>query len=66
MSAVEGIKSVPSVCVCVCPSVCLSVSALLAEPFDIRTLNWVQEMTLIISWMSSKVKVMGQRSRSPG
>ncbi len=31
-SAVEGIKSV--LCVCVCASVCPSVSALTADPFD--------------------------------
>ncbi len=63
-SAVEGIKSVPSVCVCV--SVCLSVSALTAEPFDIQTRNLVEALTLQISRMSLKVKVIGQRSRSPG
>ena len=52
--AVEGIKSVPSVCVCV------SVNALTAEPFDIQTRNLVEALTLIISRMSSKVKVKGQ------
>ncbi len=38
-SAVEGIKSVPSVCVCVCvrPYVCLLVSALPTELVDVRT-----------------------------
>ena len=50
---------------CVCVSVCLSVSALTAEPFDVRSRNLVQGLTLIISWMSSMVKVIGQRSRSP-
>ncbi len=54
------------VCVCVCVSVCLSVSALTAEPFSVRSRNLVQGLTLIISWTSSKVKVIGQRSRSQG
>ncbi len=64
-SAVEGIKSVPSVCPCVRVSVCLSFSALTAEPFDIQTQNLVEALTLN-SRMSSKVKVIGQSSRSPG
>ena len=34
-SAVKSIKSVPSVCVCVCAS----VSSLTAEPFDVGTQN---------------------------
>ena len=46
-------------------SVCLSVSGLTAEPFDIQTQNLVEALTLIISRISSKVKVIGQRSRSP-
>ncbi len=45
-----------SVCVCVCQL----VSALTAEPFDIQTRNLVEALTLIISRMSSKVKVIGQ------
>ncbi len=57
VSVVEGMESVPSVCV--------SVYALMAEPFDIRFQNMVEALTLI-SWMSSKVNVIGQRSRSPG
>ncbi len=40
-SVVEGIKSV--LCIRLC--VCLSVSALPAEPFDIRTLNLVEGLT---------------------
>ncbi len=48
--------------VCVC--VCLSVSALTAQRFEVRTQNLVDVCTLIISRMSSKVKVIGQRSRS--
>ncbi len=55
--AVEGMESVPSVCV--------SVSALTAERFEVRTQNLVDACTLIISRMSLKVKVIGQRSRSP-
>ncbi len=39
VSAVEGIKSVLSVHLCVCASVCLSVSALTAEPFDIHDMT---------------------------
>ncbi len=50
----------------VCLCVCLLVSALTAEPFDIRTQNLVEALTLIISRMSFEVKVIGQRSRSPG
>ncbi len=46
--------------------VCVSVSALPAEPFDIQTQNLVEALTLTISRMSLKVKVIGQRSRSPG
>ncbi len=61
-SAVEGIKSVPSVRLCVC----LSFSSLTPEPFDVRTQNLVEGLTLTISQMSSMVKVIGQRSRSPG
>ncbi len=38
-SAVEGIRLVPSVCPCIHVSVCLSVSALTAEPFELRTLD---------------------------
>ena len=59
-SAVEVIKTEPSVCV----SVCVSVSVLTAEPFDIRSRNLVQGLTLIIPWRSLKVKVIGHRSRS--
>ncbi len=62
MSAVKGMESVPSVCVCVC----LTVSALMAEPFDVQTQSLVEALTLIISRMNSKVKVIGQSSRSPG
>ena len=61
VSAVEGIKSVPSVCVCVC----LLVSALPAEPFNMRTQNLQELLTLTTTRMSLKVKVIGQRSRSP-
>ncbi len=60
-SAVEVIKTVPSVSVCVC--VC--VNTLTAEPFDIWSPNLVQGLTLIISWTSLIFKVIGQRSRSP-
>ncbi len=60
----RGYKIGP-VCLSVCVCVCASVSSLTAEPFDVRTRNLVQALTLTISWMSSKVKVIGQRSRSP-
>ena len=43
-SAVEGMESVPSVCVCL--SVCLSVSALTAEPFDVEAQNLVEALTM--------------------
>ncbi len=52
MSAVEDMESVPSVCV--------PVNALTAEPFGIQSKNLVEALTLIISWMSTKVKVIGQ------
>ncbi len=45
-------------CVCVC--VCASVSALMAEPFDIWSQNLVQGLTLMTSRMSLLVKVKGQ------
>ncbi len=45
---------------------CVSVSALTAEPFGVRSRNLVWELTFIISRTSSKVKVIGQRSRSQG
>ena len=41
---------------CVC--LCLSVSALMAEQFDIRTQNMMEALALIISQISSKVKMM--------
>ncbi len=44
--------------VCVCAHV--SVSALLAEPFHIRTRNLVDGLTLTISRMRLKVKRKGQ------
>ncbi len=62
MSVVNGVKLVRSVCLCVG----LLASSLLAEPFDIQTKNLVKGLTLTISWMSSKVKVIGQRSGSLG
>ena len=48
-------------CLCVCPS----VSALMFEPFELRTWNSAGTLPLIISRTSLKVKVIGQRSRSP-
>ncbi len=57
-SAVEGIKSVPSVC--------LSVTTLPAKSLNVWTQNLVEGLTLTISRISSKVKVIGQRSRSLG
>ncbi len=59
-SAVEGIKSVRSVCLCVCPL----FSAITGEPFNVRTWNSAGGMTLMTARMSVKVKVIGQRSRS--
>ncbi len=43
----------------------VSVSTVTAELFEVRSRNLVQGLTLIISWTSSMVKVIGQRSRSP-
>ncbi len=51
-------------CVCVC--VCSSVSTLMAEPFDIRAQNLASTIICIISRMSLMIRVIGQRSRSPG
>ena len=65
-SAVEIIEMEPFVCVCVCVcvcvwvGVCLFVSALTAEPFDIWSRDLVQGLTLIISRTSLLVKVIGQ------
>ena len=59
-SSVEGIKSVPSVCLPVCVYLC----TLLAEPFEIRAQNVVDGLTLTISQLRSKLKVIGQSSRS--
>ena len=54
-----------SVCGCVCVSVCVCVNTLMAELFDIWSPNLVQGLTLIISWTSLILRVIGQRSRSP-
>ena len=50
----------------VCVSVCQLVSTVMAEPFEVRTPNLVQVLTLMISKSNLMVKVIGQRSRSPG
>ncbi len=47
-------------CVCVCVCVHQLVSTLTAEPFDLRTQNSVEGLTLTKSRISSKVKVTGQ------
>ncbi len=60
-SAVKGIKSVPSVCVCL--SVCLLFtvfSTLTAEWYVIRTKDLAWELTLIISQIGSKVIGQGR------
>ena len=49
-------------CLSVCPSVCLSFSTLTGEAFNVWTKDLVVRQTLIKSWMSLKVKVIGQRS----
>ena len=59
-SAVEGIKSFPSVRL----SVCLSVSTLTSERLDIRIRNLIGILTLMLYRISSKVKVIGQWARS--
>ncbi len=41
-------------------SVCLSVSTLKGEPFDLCTQNLMLRCTVTISWMSLMVKVKGQ------
>ena len=61
-SAVEVIESVPSVGVCVC----LFVNALKSEVFNIGTWNLVCGTSVTMTQTSSKVKVIGQRSRSRG
>ncbi len=55
-SAVEVIESVPSVCVCVCPS----VNALTAERLDVLTQNLVSGCSWSMPWMSLMAKVKGQ------
>ncbi len=54
------------VCVCVCVSVCLCVTTLTAKRTDIQTWISVCRSSWRISRSSSKVKVIGQRSRSLG
>ena len=61
----RGYKIGP-VCVRVCVHVRLLVSALTDEPIAVQTHNSAEELTLTISRMSLKVKVIGQRSRSLG
>ncbi len=61
-SAVEVIESVLSVCLWVCPS----VSTLTTKSFEVRTRNFACVLTWTISRSSSRVKVIGQRSKPPG
>ena len=42
------------------------MGTLTAEPFDISSRYLVQGLTLMISWTSSMVKIIGQGSMSPG
>ena len=49
-----------------CPCVCLLVSAIPPEPFNIRTQNLQESLTLTTIRMSLKVRVICLRSRSPG
>ena len=53
---IEGIKLVPSVCL----SVCVSVSALTAEPFDIRTQNSVEGISCCNVWNVCVRRSIGQ------
>ena len=62
--AAEVIETVLSVCVCL--FVCLSVSTLTGEPFNVWPRYLVQGLTLMTSWTCFMVKVIGQRSRSSG
>ena len=64
----DGCNSFDIVCLsfCVCVCVCLSVTTLTSERTDIRTWFLVCRSSGRISRSSSKVKVVGQRSRSPG
>ena len=55
-----------AVCGCVCLSVCPCVNTLSVEPIDILSQNLVQGLTLMISWKSLMVKVVGKSSRSLG
>ncbi len=64
-SAVELIELVQCFRVSIIVSVSKIVSALRAEPFDIRTQNMVQGLTLIKSRPCLMSKVISQRSRSP-
>ena len=59
--SVRGYRNGP-VRVCVC----LSVSTLTAEPFDVWSRYLVQGLILMTSWPGLMVKVIGQRSRSQG
>ncbi len=57
-SAVEVIKTEPSVC--------LFVGTLTAKPIDLRWQNLEQRLTLMTSQACSMFKVIGQRSKSSG
>ncbi len=63
-SAVEGIKSVPSVCLSVRLSVCPSVSALTPEPFHVRTQNLAEVRRSMGQeyWQGGRRGRAGQRS----
>ncbi len=58
MSAVKGMKSVLFLCLC------LSVSALLAEPFDLWAWNSARGLTLKISRMISKLKCQNRQGKN--
>ena len=57
-----GSRTEGGLCVCVCQF----VNTLMTERIDVRSRNLAQGLTLIKSWTSLMVKVIGQRSRSPG
>ena len=55
-----------TLCVSACLSGCLYITTLEAEPSDRWTWNLVGRFLFNRAWMSSKVKVIGQRSSSQG
>ncbi len=60
LSPKSTIKVIKLLCLCFSLPVWLCFSALMAEPFDEQSRHLVQGLTLMVSWTSLMVKVLGQ------